>query len=312
METSKTGGKSKGRGGYGRGGGRGRGRGRGSGRSGSKGIGSKGACFDDASPCTIKPTLSGHGKKTNATTEAQVVPLAYAAAAMEENLRIAHGNIDWMRKVLLGIDIKLLEKVRNSADMCVPRAAVDDVNNVIAIHKGIQARINNIATQVKQMSNALHVDAVSFRDGHNKKIETSDGERLTSLLMEGHLYFGGTPLQALLYIENENFRDRIYREHKAIPQASFSRLTYGVDDHHFAASYETDAGYFDVVFEVGLDGRAVLPRVERGGTVARDIELLGMYNAEEFAKRAADAFTELPKSEQHRSLRSLSRARAFI
>lgn len=275
-------GKGKNNGGFGNGNGKGKGKG--------NGKGGKNGC-EDVSPCMMKLSINGAGKKGNASngSAAALVPPAHAAAVMEENLRVAHKNIEWLRTAASGIDIKILEKSRNSATMCVPSNAVRTINEVLLIHKGLMTRMNDIVKEVRELSVNLHVDMVTFRDGANRQLDPlTDSARITDLLIDGHLYFGGAPLRALLSIENEAFRDRIFLE-GAVADATLSRFAYRPNENMFVVTYNTDMGAYQVVFSVGVDGRAVEPQVDRSGAGAGSYEiiLLSEGRAEDLARRDA-------------------------
>lgn len=264
--------------GQGQGRGRGKGRGKGTGKGNDKGN-RKNGC-EEVSRCMKKVTIGGPGKKGEDQTEA---PPAYAALVMEENLRVAHANIQWLTVAASCINVKLLEKTRDSATPCVPDAAAREVNDLLLIHKSIMGRVNDIVVQVREMAVTLHVDATTFRDQKNKPLDPLvDDRQMTQLLIEDHLYYGGTPIRALLLINNEVFRDLIYQLHAATAEGSLSSLGYRPEDAVFAVTYDTDMGVYEVVFSVGVDGRAVQPQVGRpGASSSREVVLLSRGDIEQ-------------------------------
>lgn len=264
----------------------------------------------EVSRCTVFP-MAGQGKhnRGNASGGPDGVPLAYATAVMEENLRVARSNVDWLRTAASGINVKTLEKGRNNTGYCVPPGFLQDLNTVLEIEKSFHARINQIQTQVKEMSNALNIDAFTFRDSKNKLVE--DHTLMTSLLIEGYLLFGGINLRDLLLLENDSFWKRVKKENSIEPDPLISGLSYASNDHIFYASFSTyDSGEFEIAFNIGIDGRAVQPRLDRDTTGSRDIYLLSKSDADEMFRHADLQEPLLSKSRLSisRSRKSVSRA----
>lgn len=286
----------------GRGSGRGKGRGSGKGKGNNDKGNKKGySGCDDISRCMKKLTMGGPGKKGG--EEQTNAPPALAGTIMEENMRVAHTNIEWLTIVASCINVKLLEKTRDSGTPCVPDAAVREVNELIAIHKSLLGRVSDIVSQVRELAVILHVDNTTFRDATNKPLDPMlDERRMTQLLIEGHLYYGGTPLRALLHINNELFRDLVFQQHGATAEASLSSLGYRPDDIVFAVAYDTDMGTYEVVFSVGLDGRAVQPRVDRPGAGGREVVLLSRADVDQLEANHARTGT-------HSGTRPTSRSR---
>lgn len=312
MDNSNTqvGGKNRrnGGGGRGRGGGRGGVRGNGGGRSDGKRGGQQRNGCEDVSPCiNMKALLSG-GPGGKGATVADSVPPAHATAVMEENLRVAHTTQAWLKAAASSIDVKMLERSQKTATPCTPRNAVRVVNEVLLAQKSLMASMNDIVVQIREMAAMLHVDATSFRDGLNKPIDPATDARLSRLLIDGNLYFGGTSLKAVLSIQNQEFRDLIFQKHGARADPLFMRLDYGSENHTFSILYNTDLGVFEIVFYIGVDGRAVQPQVDRPGAVVHEISLLSEQEAEELARQDA-AVMAVRSSEKRMS--STTRLRGY-
>lgn len=224
---------------------------------------------------------SGQGKQGAGDT----FPPAYATAVIEENLRVAHTNQEWLKSAASGIDVKILERSRNNATTCVPRNAIRAVNEVLLAHKSLIASMNDGVAQIKEMAAVLHVDATSFRDGLNKPVDPATDPRLSRLLIDGHLYFGGTSIKSVLSIQNQDFRDLISQKHGAIADASFMRLDYGATNHTFSILYNTDMGVFEIIFYIGVDGRAMQPMVDRPGAGIHEVTLLSESEAAELVRQ---------------------------
>lgn len=284
------GGKGGGRGGGGggRGGGRGQGQrngfqknGRGNGngnRKQGKGVGSQ---CDEISRCMQKTTEASGKQGPND----DLVPSPHINAIMESNLHVARKNVEWLRLALSGINLKTLEKARNSATPCVPGAGARAVDEVIRIHKELVLRIKDIDVQVRDMFTKMHVDMTSFRDGKNNVVDLTDSTAVAKLLLQGNLYYGGKSLRTMLFLENDDFKSIIYEQHaaKATNQGMPTRLTYGSADHNFAVSYETTKGSFELIFGLGADGRPIQPHVEKNGVTDHDYVILPSWAAEDLA-----------------------------
>lgn len=293
------GGKKRRSGGRGNGNGNGRmnGRGRGYGNRnngsgrGDRGKGARGGC-EDVSPCInlrLNGTArNGQGQDRDRDRGLDTVSPAYANEVMEENLRVAHKNQAWLHKAASAIDVKVLDRCTKDSFFCLPRNALRAVNDVLLAHKSLLASMNDTESQLREFSAVLHIDATSFRDGQSKVIDpATDLEAASKLLMDGHLTFGGVNLKTVISIQNKLFVDLIFQKFKVEADPTFLTLDYGSEKHTFAIMYTTNDGLFEIVFSLGVDGRAMAPHVAQGqGTDVHEIRLLNEDQAAEFMRQA--------------------------
>lgn len=280
--TGGKGGRGKGNGGGrgkgGRGQGNGKGRGQGKGGRGGK----NGSCYD-SSPCMKAITSVAGGKKGEGAPQ---LPPAHVAAIMEENLRVARKNIDWLQRAASAIDITLLQKTHMAADMCVPRGSIAIVDAVMTAHKDLMSRANDIMAHVKELSLTLNVPSDSFRDALNKEVPLSDFYLLEQLLVDGNLTYGGIDMRGVLRHNNPTFIRRILEADKdADPSPLPIGLRYSATDKTFEVSYDTASGNAaDLVFTLGIDGQAISPHIDRLGRAGHhEVLLLSRAKAEELA-----------------------------
>lgn len=252
----------------GRGRGRGRGRGfqngqgQGRGKGGKKNGKGAGSVCEEASRCMQKFTIMT-GKQGN--VNAIQVPNGHANDIMEANMRITQENKDWLRLAISGLNIKILERARNTAGYCVPTAATRAVEEILHIHKSLQLRIKDIEVEIRDMSMQMHVDMTSFRDGKNNVVDLVDTDKVTKLLLEDNLRFGGTSLRTFLYLENEYFIKTIEETHgvKVKEPRNPIQLSYSKAENTFAVTYDTSNDMFELMFSIGVDGRPISPKVEK-------------------------------------------------
>lgn len=315
MESTKVrsplvGGKGKGNGGRGRGGGGGRGRG-GYGSPNSKGQGKgrggKGVKYNachDVSTCMMDVTSRVSGKKGG--DGGMPLPPAHVANIMKNNLQVARDNIDWLQNALSGINLKVLEKSRNKASLCVPRSSTAVVDAVIAAHKELNRQILNINAQVQEMVMLLNVDAHSFNDRQGNKVGTDDFFLLETLFVDGELVYGGINLKLMLSQENPMFIALILdKDPLAMPSKAPVGLRYNRENKTFLVSYDVVSGPGEFVFTIGLDGRAVSIAVDRTNGLDHHVVILTRDKAQQLADNQAN---KLRNSAVTSSKRTSSRA----
>lgn len=261
------------RSGGGRGKGKGYGQGQGAGKKG-QGRGSKNGACREVSRCML-PFSTVTSKKGDI---AAPVPPARMAAIYDENMRVANLNVEWLNLAISGIDLRTIMKAHSTATPCVPSAAVAAVETIIAMHKDLNIRVNDIAAELKEMSDTLHVDVRAFRDRSGKAITLDDVDTLRALMAEGNLMFSGVNLMQILKNQNATFKAAII-DKKMEPEQWFSGLKYCEEENSFAVVYRVAGGDIDVVFTTGYAGQALSPDPKPHGSLQHNIVLLDNYEA---------------------------------
>ncbi|MEW5315104.1 MAG: hypothetical protein WDW38_006556 [Sanguina aurantia] len=208
---------------------------------------------------------------------------------MKNNLQVARDNIDWLQNALSGINLKVLEKSRNKASLCVPRSSTAVVDS---------------GDRKPGELNRARSSTSTHRQGN--KVGTDDFFLLETLFVDGELVYGGINLKLMLSQENPMFIALILdKDPLAMPSKAPVGLRYNRENKTFLVSYDVVSGPGEFVFTIGLDGRAVSIAVDRTNGLDHHVVILTRDKAQQLADNQAN---KLRNSAVTSSKRTSSRA----